>query len=95
MLDTFIGFVMGAVLVLATWQAFKFVTRTKFSLLPATELSRGWLAAAVLVAAGGMLAHVVLQLVASLQGIKGGIYEGAAQSIGDLDDLERGKVTLS
>ncbi|CAM5311466.1 hypothetical protein ATER59S_00872 [Aquamicrobium terrae] len=93
-LDMFTGLVMGAVLTLATWQAFKFVTHTKFSPLPATGLSRGWLAAAVLVSAVGMLVHVVLQLAASWRGMGDESYRAEAGSIGDLDDLERGKATL-
>lgn len=87
-LDAGTGLASTAVLILISWQAFKFVTRTNFALLPATGLSRAWLAAAILVSCVGMLAHALVQLAVAWRGIRDGVYNAMPESIGALDEFE-------
>lgn len=88
LLDLGTGLVSTVVLVLVSWQAFHFVTRTNFALLPATGLSRSWLAAAILVSGLGMLAHALVQLAIAWKGLRDGVYEAMPESIGALDEFE-------
>jgi TRAP-type transport system small permease protein len=90
LLDSLNNCIMAATLALVGWQAFKFVTRTNFSLLPATGLSRRTLAIAVLVGFLGMFLHVIAHLYASLRGTFDDNYAAEPESLGELDDLERG-----
>lgn len=93
LLDSLIYAIIGGALTLVGWQAFKFVVRTNFSLLPATGLSRRTLAMAVLVGVIGMLVHVVLHFVAALRGVAGEDYRAEPESLGRIDDMEHGKGT--
>lgn len=95
LLDSLNNLIIAGTLVLVGWQAWKFVIRTNFSLLPATGLSRRILAIAVLVGVLGMLFHVVLHLYASLRGACDGDYTAEPESLGELDDLEQGKGELA
>jgi TRAP-type C4-dicarboxylate transport system permease small subunit len=65
--------VIGA-LALTGWQAWNFVIKTNFALMPATSLSRRVLADAVLVGCIGMLIHALLHFFRSLRGLLTGDY---------------------
>lgn len=89
-LDACTGLVSTVVLALISLQGYHFVTRTNFALLPATDLSRAWLAGAILVSGIGMLLHSIVQLAVACRGIRDGIYEVMPDSIGALDEFEHG-----
>lgn len=90
-LDACTGLVSTVVLALISLQGYHFVTRTNFALLPATDLSRAWLAGAILVSGIGMLLHSIVQLAVACRGIRDGIYEVMPDSIGALDEFEHGE----
>lgn len=93
LLDCLTNAIMAGTLGLLLLRAWTFVSRTNFSPLPATGLSRRVLAVAVLVGVAGMLVHVLLHLVAALRGAGSDSYSAEPESLGELDDIEQGKGT--
>ena len=91
LLDSLTNAIMAGTLILLVVRGGGFLRRPNLFPPPAAGLSRHVLAIAVLVGMAGMLAHVLLHLVAALRGAFSEGYDAEPESLGELDDIEQGK----
>lgn len=94
-LDAVTSTIVAITLSLTCWQAWHLAAYTRFTPMPATDLSRRVLAIPLLISCIGMLAHVIVQLAVALKGARSGTYDVKPDDLGAGDRLEHAEVIAS